>query len=69
MHAFDVFSDGLFPAPDLGKIGLKHWRFKELFYYWTYATLDDGDNEGQAYPYWETDQIVKLFNDHYKNKF
>ena len=23
-------------APDLEKFGLKHWRFKELFSYWTF---------------------------------
>ena len=50
-------------------IGLKHWRFKELFSYWTYATLDYGDNKDQADTYWETYQIVQQFNDNYKNKF
>ena len=69
MHAFDVCSDRIFPAPDLGNFGLKHWRFKELFSYWTYATLDDGDNEYQTDPYWVTYQMVQLFNDHYNNKF
>ena len=48
VRAFDVFSDGLFSAPDLGKFGLKHWRFKEMFHYSTYATLDDGDDKDQA---------------------
>ena len=69
VRAFDVCSDGLFPAHDLGKFGLKNWRFKELFYYWKYATLDDGDHEDQEYPYWATYQMVQLFNDHYKKKF
>ena len=67
--AFDVCSDGIFPAPDLGKFGLKHWRFKELFYYWTYATLDDCDNGDETDPYWETYQMVQRFNDKYKNEF
>ena len=67
--AFDVCSDGPFPDPDLGKFGLKHWRFKQVFSYYTYSTLDDGDNEDQWDSYWATDKIVKLFNDHYKNKF
>ena len=40
-----------------------------MFSYWTYATLDDGDNEDQAGPYWATDQMVQPFNDHYKNNF
>ena len=31
MRSFDVCSYGLFPAPDLGNFGLKHWRFKEFF--------------------------------------
>ena len=69
MRDFDVCSDGLFPAPDLGKFGLKHWCFKQLFYYWEYATLDNGDNEYQEYPYWETDKMLQRFNDHYRNKF
>ena len=49
---FDVSSDGLFPTLIPEKIGLKHWGSKELFYYWKYATLDDGDNEDQADPFW-----------------
>ena len=69
MSAFNVCSDGLFPAPDLVKFGLKHWRFKELFLYWTYATLAYCDNEYQADPYWAIDQMVQQLNDHYKNNF
>ena len=69
VHSFDVFSDGLFPATNLWKIGLKHWHFKELIFNLTYSTLDDGDNEDQAEPYWATDQMVQLFNDYYKNIF
>ena len=69
MCAFDVCSDGLFTDHDLVKFGLKHWRFKELFSYWIYATLYDGDNEYQEDPYWATDKMVQQFNDHYKNKF
>ena len=69
MRAFDECSDGLFPAPELGKIGLKHWRFKELFYFWTYATLDSGNNEDQAYTYQATYKTVQQFNDHYNNNF
>ena len=65
----DVCSDGLFPAPNLGKFGFKHWRFKEMFSYQTYGTLDNGDNEGQADTYWVTYQMLKQFNDHHKNKF
>ena len=48
---------------------MKHWRFKELFSYWTYATLYNGDSEDQAHLYWETYNILQLFNDHYKNNF
>ena len=69
MRSFYGCSDGFFTAPDLLKPVLKHWCFKELFSYWKYATLDDGDNEDQSDPYWETDQILQRFNDHYKNKF
>ena len=69
MRSFDVCSDGLFPAPDLGKFGLEHWRFKELFSYWKYATLDYCDNEYQADPSWATYQMTQRFNDHYKNNF
>ena len=28
---FYVCSDRIFPAPDLEKFGLKHWRSKEFF--------------------------------------
>ena len=69
MRALDVCSDGLFPASDLGKFGLKHWRFKEMFSFWTYATLGDGNNEDQADPYWATYQMIQLFNYHSKNNF
>eukprot|EP00957_Ditylum_brightwellii_P088443 6736497-Ditylum_brightwellii.AAC.1 len=31
LHAFDKQSDDLYPAPNLGRFGLEHWRFKELF--------------------------------------
>ena len=67
--AFDVCSDGLFTAPDLGKLGLEHLRFKDLFSYWTYSTLDTGDIEDQEDPYGEKYQILQQFNDHYKNNF
>ena len=59
VREFHVCSDGLSPAPDLGNSGLKHWRFTELFSCWIYATLDDGDNEDQADPYWEK---IKWYN-------
>ena len=42
---------------------------KELFYFWTYATLGNGDNAYQSEPYWATDQMVQQFIDHYKNYF
>ena len=47
---------------------MKHWRFKELFYHCTYATLDGGNNADQSDPYWVIGQMVQQFNDHYKNK-
>ena len=40
-----------------------------MFSYWVYATLYDYDNEDQADPYWETDQMVQTFSDTYKNNF
>ena len=58
MREFDVCSDDLFLAPDLRNFVFKHWRFKELFSYWTYDNLDDVDNEDQADPYWVTDKMV-----------
>ena len=67
--AFGVCSDGLFTDHYLVNFGLKHWCFKELFSYWTYATQDDGDNEDQVDPYWATYQMVQQFDDNYKNKF
>eukprot|EP00957_Ditylum_brightwellii_P135704 10348768-Ditylum_brightwellii.AAC.1 len=40
--AFEKRSDGLFPAPDLGKFGLEHWCFKELLSHWTFAEVPNG---------------------------
>ena len=68
MRSFDVCSDGLCPAPDLGNFRLKQWRFKQIFSYWIYATLDNGDNEDQSESYWATDLMVKQFNYYFKNK-
>ena len=64
VRTFYVCIDILFPAPDLGKFVLKRLCFKELFYYWTYANIDDGDNADKSDPYWAKDRIVHQFNDH-----
>eukprot|EP00957_Ditylum_brightwellii_P184727 14069534-Ditylum_brightwellii.AAC.1 len=37
LRAFDKQSDGLYPAPNLGRFGLDHWHFKELLSHWTFA--------------------------------
>ena len=69
MHTFYVCNDGLITTPDLRKFVLKHWHFKNLFAYWKYATLYDGDNKNQSDPYWETNQTVQQLNDNYKKNF
>eukprot|EP00957_Ditylum_brightwellii_P101105 7705200-Ditylum_brightwellii.AAC.1 len=40
--AFDENDDGLFPASNLGRHGLKHWQFKGIFAHWEYAELPPG---------------------------
>eukprot|EP00957_Ditylum_brightwellii_P067535 5126993-Ditylum_brightwellii.AAC.1 len=41
-HPFEKQSDGLFPAPDLGRFGLEHCCFKELLSHWTFAEVPNG---------------------------
>ena len=69
VRVFGVCSDGLFPDPNMDFFYWKTDSSKSCFLIWTYSTLDDGDNEDQADPYWEKDQMVQQFNDHYKNNF
>ena len=59
VRAFDLCSDGIFTDSDLRKFVLKHWCFKEMFYYWTYTTLYNGNNKYQEENYWETDQMLQ----------
>ena len=51
------------------KIWIETLALQNFFSYWTYPNLDDGDDQDQADPYWATDQMVQLFNDHYRNNF
>ena len=66
--AFEVQSDGLFPAANLGRFGMSHKRFKEVFNNWVFGdfSLEDEDNLDA---YWETDQLIDRFNEHYKGSF
>ena len=67
--AFATESDGLFPALDLGRFGLKYWRWKELWRCWTFAELPEGMDESDMDPYWATDQLIERFNKHYTENF
>ena len=51
VREFDECSDGLFTNYELGELVLKHWCFKHLFYFWTYVSLDYGNNKDQTNPY------------------
>eukprot|EP00957_Ditylum_brightwellii_P064409 4888433-Ditylum_brightwellii.AAC.1 len=68
-HVFDRYSDGIYPAPDLGWFGLKHWCFKELLACWTYTEVPEGIPEEDLDTYWATDQLVDHFNKHCHNNF
>eukprot|EP00957_Ditylum_brightwellii_P150763 11479363-Ditylum_brightwellii.AAC.1 len=67
--AFNKQSDGLFPAPDLGRFGLEHWCFKELLSHWTFAEAPDGVEEDALGCCWDTDQLIHYFNKHYSTDF
>eukprot|EP00957_Ditylum_brightwellii_P114122 8700376-Ditylum_brightwellii.AAC.1 len=67
--AFKETSDGLFPSPNLGHFGLKHWHFKELFSNWPYATIPQNVREQELDVYWATGQFIEQFNLHYKINF
>eukprot|EP00957_Ditylum_brightwellii_P062014 4706582-Ditylum_brightwellii.AAC.1 len=69
VHAFNRQSDGRFPEPDLERFGLKHWCFKELLSHLTFAEASDGVEEDTLYYYWDTDQLIHCFNEHYHTKF
>eukprot|EP00957_Ditylum_brightwellii_P187400 14272227-Ditylum_brightwellii.AAC.1 len=69
LHTFEEHSDGLFPAPNLGRFGLKHWHWKELYKHLTYATVPCGANEDELDPNWATDQMVDQLNQHYCDNF
>eukprot|EP00957_Ditylum_brightwellii_P001203 94625-Ditylum_brightwellii.AAC.1 len=67
---FDENNNGLFPAPNFGRHGLKHWQFKEIFAHLEYAELPPGVSEdNQMDSYWQTDQLIHRFNEHYHKNF
>ena len=67
--AFEEVSDGLFPAQDLGRFGLKYRRFCEILSAWTFAELPRDKLEKDMDAYWKTDQLVDRFNKHYSENF
>ena len=62
--AFETVSDGLFPACDLGRFGMKLRRFQYVMQCWEFA---DDTQEGTDLDdvYWKTEQLFDRFNDHY----
>eukprot|EP00957_Ditylum_brightwellii_P065319 4954183-Ditylum_brightwellii.AAC.1 len=66
---FNKQSDGLFPAPDLGRIGSEHWCFKELLRHWTFAEAPNGVEEDTLDYFWDTDQFMHCFHEHYCTYF
>eukprot|EP00957_Ditylum_brightwellii_P085859 6531542-Ditylum_brightwellii.AAC.1 len=69
IRAFDESNDGLFPALNLGRFGLKHWCWKEKIQHWTYAELAPGMTEDDMDPYWKTVQLIEHLNNHYRRNF
>lgn len=67
--SFEVESDGLFPATNLGRFGMSHNRFKEIYRFWTFASPTKCGNVDTTDPYWDTDQLDDRFNDHYAMYF
>ena len=39
--AFEPETDGLFPASDLGRFGIKYYRFKQILTHWTFAAASE----------------------------
>ena len=60
--AFERESDGLFPALDLGRFGLKFWRWKQLWQHWTFGQKPEGVAEEDLDPFCEEDRLVERFN-------
>ena len=62
--AFETVSDGLFPASDLGRFGMKLRRFQHIMQCWEFA---DDTQEGIDFDdgYWKTEQLFDRFNEHY----
>ena len=64
--AFSKEFDGLFPAADLGRFGLKLRRFQTLMKYWEFAD-STAPNVNLDDPYWRTEQFFDRFNNRYKS--
>ena len=67
--AFDEISDGLFPAQNLGRFGLKYRRFCDILSAWTFAELPKDKIEKDMDVYWRSDQLIDRFNEHYAKNF
>ena len=62
--AFETVSDGLFPAQDLGRFGLKLRRFQDIMRCWEFAD-DSAEGVDIDDDYWRTEKLFDRFNNHY----
>ena len=70
-RSFATLSDGLFPPQDLGRFGMGHKRYKEIYSNWQVAKeIKEGPKKTDTSDfYWPTDQLIDRFNEHYKKNF
>ena len=59
-RSFATLSDGLFPPQDLGRFGMGHKRYKEIYSNWRVAKeIKEGPKKTDTSDfYWPTDQLI-----------
>ena len=62
--AFEIVSDGLFPAQDLGKYGMSLRRFQYVMNCWEFAD-EEAEGVDTTDLYWRTEQLFDRFNNRY----
>ena len=60
--AFETASDGLFPASDLGRFGMKLRRFQDVIRCWEFNDEREANTSDE---YWQIEQLFNHFNNHY----
>ena len=62
---FETISDGLFPAQNLGRFGLKLRRFQSIMSCWEFSDKEE-DGVDLEDEYWKTESLFCRFNTRYK---